>query len=135
MTKPRKQLLLLVPDADKIALAYGVDQSRAKKIQGRFIAIFELFGDLVGEQNELIQGQAKTAKLIDKQADQAQDAGMMRQDTLKFLSGDPVPVEQVLQMVFTAFWRSEFIKLEPDIKVELFAALSKAINSLEDEVK
>lgn len=133
MTKPRKQLLLLVPDADKIALAYGVDQVRAKRIQARFITIFELFGDLITEQDELIEGQAKTAKLIDRQTRQAQDAGMIRQDTLRFLSGDPVPVEHVLEMVFTSFWRGEFVKLDHDIKIKLFAALSEAINSLEEE--
>lgn len=135
MTKPRNQLLLLVPDADKIAIAYGVDQVRAKRIQARFITLFELFGDLITEQDELIEGQAKTAKLVDKQTRQAQDAGKIREDTLRFLSGDPIPVEQVLKMVFTDFWRTEFIKLEYEIKIELFASLSKAIISLEQPEK
>lgn len=135
MAKPRNQLLLLVPDADKIAIAYGVDQVRAKRIQARFITLFELFGDLITEQDELIEGQAKTAKLVDKQTRQAQDAGKIREDTLRFLSGDPIPVEQVLKMVFTDFWRTEFIKLEYEIKIELFASLSKAIISLEQPEK
>lgn len=133
MTKPRKQLRLLLPDADKIAIAYGVDQARAERIQDGFGIVFELFGDLIAEQAELVEGQVQTARLIDKQARQSQDAATIKEDTLKFLSGDPVPVEQVLKMVFTDFWRSEFVKLEHDIKIELFAVLSKAINSLEDK--
>lgn len=134
-TKPRKQLLLLLPPADKIAMAYGVDQARALRIQAATGTIFELFGDLIEETVELIEGQAKTAKLIDKQTRQSQNAGQIREDTLRFLSGDPVPVEHVLKMVFTEFWRAEFVKLGHDIKIELFASLSKAINSLEEPEK
>lgn len=133
MTKPRKQLLLLVPDAGQIALAYGVDQDRAERIQAGAGIVFELFADLIEDTVELIEGQAKTAKLIDKQAVKAQDEGQIKRDTLRFLSGDPVPVEKVLEMVFTSFWRSEFVKLKHEIKIELFTALTKAIDSLEEE--
>lgn len=133
MTKSRKQLRSLIPDADKIAIAYGVDQSRAKKIQSGFGTIFELFGDLIAEQTELIEGQADTAKLIDRQLGRTRDANQIRDDTLRFLSGDPVPVEHVLKTVFTEFWRNEFVKLEYEVKIELFAALSKAIDSLNDK--
>lgn len=135
MTKPRKQLLLLVPAAAQIAMAYGIDQDRAERIQARFITIFELFGDLIAEQDELIEGQAQTARLIDKQARQSQDAGKVRQDALKFLSGDPVPVEKVLNIIFSDFWRAEFLKLKSDIKTSLFAELSIAIESLEPGVE
>lgn len=135
MSNPRKQLLLLVPDADKIAIAYGIDQVRAKRIQARFITLFELFGDLITEQDELIEGQAKTARLVDRQARQAQDAGKIRREALRFLSGDPVPVEHVLSMIFSDFWRSEFLKLNSDIKTALFAELSIAIESLDTEDK
>lgn len=130
MTKPRRRFKLLLPPADKIALAYGVDQTRALGIQAVAGTIFELIGDLIEAQVELIEGQAKTARLIDKQTQQDQAEGQIKRDTLRFLSGDPVPVEKVLEMVFTPFWRSEFVKLEHDIKIELFASLSKAINSL-----
>lgn len=131
MTQRRKQLLVLLPPADAIALAYGVDQARSLEIQAGFGTIFELWADLIEDQAELIKGQAKTAKLIDKQTRESQNEGKIKRDTLRFLSGDPVPVEKVLEMVFTPFWRSEFVKLEHDIKIELFASLSKAINSLE----
>ena len=133
MTKSRKQFHSLIPDADKIAIAYGIDQVRAKRIQSGFSTIFELFGDLIAEQTELIEGQADTAKLIDRQLGRARDANQIRDDTLRFLSGDPVPIEHVLKTVFTEFWRSEFVKLEHEVKIELFAALSKAINSLNDK--
>lgn len=135
MTKPRKQLRLLLPPADKIALAYGVDQTRALKIQAGFGTIFELFGDLIAEQAELIEGQAKTAKLIDKQTSHERDARQVKEDVIRFLSGNPIPVEHVLEMVFTPFWRSEFVKLGHEVKVKFFAALTEAINSLEADDK
>lgn len=133
MTKPRRQFKLLIPTADQIALAYGVDQTRALQIQASFSTIFKAFGNLIEAQAELIEGQAKTARLIDKQTQQAQDAGKIRRDTLHFLSGDPVQVERVLDIVFSDFWKAEFIKLKSDIKTALFAELSIAINSLEAE--
>lgn len=135
LTRSRKQLRLLLPPADKIALACGVDQQRAKKIQAQLGNLLEFVVDIIAEQAELIEGQADTAKLADKQLGRERDVGKIREDTLKFLSGDPIPVEHVLKMVFTDFYQVEFGKLEHEIKIELFAALSKAINSLKEEDK
>lgn len=135
MTKARKQLRSLIPDADKIARACGVDQERAKKIQAQLGNLLEFVVDIIAEQTELIEGQADTAKLVERQLGRERDAGMIREDTLRFLSGNPVPVEYVLKMVFTDFWRGQFAQLEHDIKIELFAILSKAINSLAEPDK
>lgn len=132
-SKTRNKLLSLLPPADKIALACGVDSSRAIKIQAQLGNLLEFVVDIIAEQAELIKGQEQTAKLVDKQTRQAQTDAQIKRDTLKFLSGDPIPVEHVLEMVFTPFWRGEFVKLEHEIKVEFFAALSKAIDSLEDK--
>lgn len=133
MTKLRKQLLKLVPDAAAIALAYGVDQARSLKIQLGTRRMFESFADLIEDQAELVEGQAKTAKLIDKQAAKAQDESKIKRDVLRFLSGDPAQVEQVTDMIFTPFWKSEFDRLEHEVKIKLFAALTEAINTLDKE--
>jgi hypothetical protein len=133
LTKSRRQLRLLLPTADKIALACGVDQERATKIQAQLGNLLEFVVDIIADQAELVKGQSDTIKLVEKQLGRERDAGMIREDTLRFLSGDPVPVEHVLKMVFTDFYRNEFVKLEHEIKIELFAILSKAINSLKQE--
>lgn len=132
MTRPRRRFKLLLPTPEKIALAYGVDQTRALQIQASFRTMFKSFGNLIEAQAELIEGQVETARLIDKQTRQAQDTGKIRRDTLHFLSGNPVQVERVLDMVFSDFWKAEFMKLPSDIKTALFAELSVAINSLEE---
>lgn len=131
MTKSRRQFKLLLPTPEKIALAYGVDQARSLQIQASFRAIFKAAGNLIEAQAELIEGQAKTARLIDKQTRQSQDVIQMKNEALRFLSGDPVPVEQVLGMIFSDFWRAEFLKLESNRKTSLFAELSLAIESLD----
>lgn len=95
--------------------------------------MFKSFGNIIEAQAELIDGQVKTAKLIDKQTRQAQDVRQIRKEALRFLSGDPVQVEQVLNMIFSDFWRAEFLKLNSDIKTSLFAELSLAIESLDKE--
>lgn len=133
--KPRRQFKLLLPPADKIALAYGVDQERALRIQANFGIVFELFGDLLEAQVELVEGQAKTAKLIDRQTSHERDVRQVREDVIRFLSGDPIPVEHVLELVFTPFWRGEFVKLKHEVKVKFFAALTEAIDSLESDDK
>lgn len=122
----------LIPNADAIAEACGVDKERAEIIQSQLGDLLEIVVDIIAGQTELIAGQAKTAKLVDKQLDQERDAKKTREDVLKFLSGDPIPVDHVLKTVFTDFWQTEFGKLEHGIKIELFATLSKAIMSLED---
>lgn len=132
MPSSRKQLRLLLPDADKIALACGVDQMRAAKIHAQLGNLLEFVVDIMADQAELVKGQSDTAKLVDKQLERERDVGKIREETLKFLSGDPDPVERVLKMIFTDFWRDQFVKLEHDIKIELFSTLSKAILSLEN---
>lgn len=128
--KARKQLRSLIPDADKIALACGVDRKRGLKIQAQLGNLLEFVVDIIAEQATLIEGQSDTAKLVEQQVERERGAGKIREDILRFLSGDPIPVEYVLKTVFTDFWRAEFMKLEHEIKIELFATLSKAIDSL-----
>lgn len=135
MRKTRRKFRSLIPDADKIATACGVDQERAKKIQTQLGNLLEFVVDIIAEQAELIEGQSDTAKLADRQLGRERDASKIRGDTLRFLSGDPVPVEHVLKMVFTDPFRIEFARLEHEIKIELFAVLSKAINSLKTDDK
>lgn len=135
MTKSRtlKRLGSLVPDVDTIALAYGVDQKRAKKIRAGMGTILELFGDIIAEQAEFIEGQADTAKMIDRKLGRERDAGMMLADTEQFLTGDPATAKYILKKVFTDFFANEFEKLELEERVELFSALSKAINCLKNK--
>lgn len=135
MRKTRRKFRSLIPDADKIATACGVDQERAKKIQTQLGNLLEFVVDIIAEQAELIEGQSDTAKLADKQLGRERDASRIREDTLRFLSGDPISVEHVLKIVFTDFYRAEFTRLEHEIKIELFAVLSKAINSLKTDDK
>lgn len=135
MAKGRSSQFRLLLPADKIALAYGVDQKRARQMQAGLVRHMEFLKDLVLWQAELIEGQTETSKLIDKQTRQAQDAGQTRQNTLRFLAGDPAQVEKVIDMIFTPFWRNEFIKLRSDIKISLFAELTIAIESLDDSEK
>lgn len=128
--KARKQLRSLIPDVDKISLACGVDRKRGLKIQTQLGNLLEFVVDIIAEQATLIEGQSDTARLVERQLGLERDAGKIREDIFRFLSGDPVPVEYVLKMIFTDFWRAEFAKLEHEVKIELFVTLSKAIDSL-----
>lgn len=131
-TKSRKLLRSLLPPADKIALACGVDQQRAKKIQAQLGNLLEFVVDIIAEQAELIEGQADTVKLADEHLGRERDAGKKLDDALTLLSGNPATLDHILERVFTDFFAEEFKKLDSPIKIELFAALINAINSLKN---
>lgn len=137
MTKQRgtilKRLGGLVPDVDAIAAAYGVDQRKAKKIQKGMETFLQLFVDLMAEQADFIEGQADTAKLIERQAGKSRDALTIFMNVDQFLSGDEPTIEYILEIVFTEVFANAFGKLEPPRQTELFAALRVAINSLKKQ--
>lgn len=125
-----KRLGGLVPDVEKIAQAYGVDQKRALKIQSSISVIFELFGDLILEQAVLIEGQAETALLIEREMGRGRDAQTILSNIDVFLSGDVVTVEHILNVIFAPVFAEAFGRLNPERQRDLFAALRFAINSL-----
>lgn len=133
MTKPKtilKRLTGLVPDVDAIAKAYGVDVNRAKKIQAGMSVILELFGDLILAQAELIEGQAETAQLIEREMGREKDAQTILSNIDVFLSGDVATAEHILNVVFVPVFAQAFGRLAPERQRELFASLREAINSL-----
>lgn len=125
-----KRLGGLVPDVDAIAAAYGVDQKRAKRIQAGMQTVLELFMDLIAEQADFIEGQAETAKVIERQAGKERDALTIFMNIDQFLSGDAPTIEYILEIVFTEIFADAFGRLDPARQIELFAALRTAINSL-----
>lgn len=135
MTKSEKTTILkrlgtLVPDVDAICQAYKVDEKRAKKIHKGMYFILGLFGDLLLEQAEFMEGQAGTAELIERQAHKEKDAKTILDNIEVFTSGDPATVKHILNTVFADVFADEFGKLLPERQVELFASLRVAVNSL-----
>lgn len=125
-----KRLGGLVPDVEKIAQAYGIDQKKAKRIQTSMGVIFELFGELILEQAALVEGQAETAILIEREMGRGRDAQTILSNIDVFLSGDVATAEHILNVVFAPVFAEAFGRLAPERQRELFAALRFAINSL-----
>lgn len=125
-----KRLGPLVPDVDAIAIAYGVDRKRAKKIALGMASLLEFVGDLITEQAELIEGQADTAKLIEREFGRERDAKTILSNIEVFLVGDTASVQYVLDSVFLPIFAEAFGKLSDGRQRELFVSLREAVNSL-----
>ncbi len=92
--------------------------------------ILELFGDLILEQAELIEGQLETAQLIEREIGRGRDAQTILSNIDVFLSGDVATAEHILNVIFVPVFAQAFSKLAPERQRELFASLREAINSL-----
>src|SRR6185503_7131767 len=143
MTKPKKSSILmrlapLVPDVDRIAELYGIDIARAKVIHGMLRAVEDATKELliaqsqiVAEQAEFIEQQAKTAKQIERQLGKERDARTILGNIEVFLSSEAVSVQYVLEQVFVPIFDEAFGNLTPERQVELFSSLRVAVNSLQ----
>lgn len=136
MTKSEKSTILkrlgtLVPDVDSICVAYNVDQRRGKKIYKGMKFILGLFGDLLLEQAEFMEGQKETAQLVERQVNKEKDAKTVLNNIEVFLMEDPASIGLILKIVRSKHFADEFGKLEPERQVELFASLRTSINSLQ----
>lgn len=143
MAKPKKSSILmrlapLVPDVDRIAELYGIDVAKAKVIHGMLRAVEDATKELliaqsqiVAEQAEFIEQQAKTAKQIERQLGKERDARTILGNIEVFLSSEVASVEYVLEQVFVPIFAEAFGNLTPERQVELFSSLRVAVNSLQ----
>lgn len=142
MTKKKSSILMrlapLVPDVDRIAELYGIDVAKAKVIHGMLRAVEDATKELliaqsqiVQEQAEFIEQQAKTARHIEKQIGKERDARTILGNIEVFLSSEPASVQYVLEQVFVPIFAEAFGNLTPERQVQLFSSLRVAVNSLQ----
>lgn len=93
-------------------------------------SLLEFVGDLITEQAELIEGQADTAKLIEREFGRERDAKTILSNIEVFLVGDTASVQYVLDSVFLPIFAEAFGKLSDGRQRELFVSLREAVNSL-----
>lgn len=128
-----KRLDDLIPDIDSIAHAYGIDQRRAKRIYASMKILLGLFGELISEQVEYIEGQEVTSRLIERQLGRERDARTILGNIDVFLSGESASIQYILEQVFVPVFAEAFGRLEPERQRALFASLREAVNSLQKQ--